>query len=126
MPYNNGTGTVDTGAFTGIILSSAIFGMVVIIIAVVIYWRIFSKAGYNGAMGILMLVPIANIIVLCILAFGEWPIYKELKYLRQQAAQAQQYPSYPPAGTPQQYPSSSQFPQYNQPQQGQPQPPQHP
>ena len=126
MSYNNGTGTVDTGALTGIILSSVIFGMLVIIIAVVIYWRIFSKAGYNGAMGILMLVPIANIIVLCILAFGEWPIYKELKYLRQQATQGQQYPTYPPAGTPQQYPSSPQYPQYNQPQQGQPQPPQHP
>src|SRR6266849_1471847 len=107
--YNNGTGTVNTGALTGIILSSVIFSLVAIIFAVVIYWRIFSKAGYSGALGLLMFVPIANIVVLCILAFGEWPIYKELKYLRQQAAQGQQYPSphqqypsYPPAGTPQQ------------------------
>ena len=133
MPYNNGTGTVNTGALTGIILSSVIFSLVAIIFAVVIYWRIFSKAGYSGALGLLMFVPIANIIVLCVLAFGEWPIYKELKYLRQQVAQGQQYPSphqqypsYPPAVTPQQYPSSPQYPQYNQPQQGQPQPPQHP
>ena len=132
MPYNNGTGTVNPGALTGIILSSVIFSLVAIIFAVVIYWRIFSKAGYSGAMGLLMFVPIANIVVLCILAFGEWPIYKELKYLRQQAAQGQQYPSphqqypsYPPAVIHQQYPSSPQYPQYNQPQQGQPQPPQH-
>ena len=131
--YNNGTGTVDTGAATGIILFSVIFSLAAIIFAVVIYWRIFSKAGYSGALGLLMFVPIANIVVLCVLAFGEWPIYKELKYLRQQAVQGQQYPSpqqqyptYPSASTPQQYPSSPQYPQYNQPQQGQPQPPQHP
>jgi len=132
MPYNNGTGTVNAGAMTGIILSSLIFSLIFIVIFAIIYWKIFAKAGYSGAMGLLMFVPIANIIVLCILAFGEWPIYKELKYLRQQAAQGQQYPSphqqypsYPPAVTPQQYPSSPQYPQYNQPQQGQPQPPQH-
>jgi hypothetical protein len=73
-----------------------------------------------------MFVPIANIVVLCILAFGEWPIYKELNYLRQQAGRGPQYPSSPqqyppsaPAVLPQQYPSSPQYPQY-----GQPQPPQ--
>src|SRR6266566_10056163 len=126
MPYNNGTGTVNTGALTGIILSSVIFSLIAIIFAVVIYWRIFSKAGYSGALGILMLIPIVNIVVLCILAFGEWPIYKELNYLRQQAGRGPQYPSSPqqyppsaPAVLPQQYPSSPQFPQY-----GQPQPPQ--
>jgi hypothetical protein len=114
--YNSGTGTVNTGALTGIILSSVIFSLVAIIFAVVIYWRIFAKAGYSGALGLLMFVPIANIIMLCILAFGEWPIYKELNYLRQQVTRGQQYP--------QQFPPS---PQYGQPQPGQsPQPPQYP
>src|SRR5437588_12806773 len=107
--YNNGTSTVNTGAFTGIFLSSVIFSLIVIIFAVIIYWRIFSKAGYSGALSLLMFVPIANIIVLCVLAFGNWPIYKELEYLRQQVAQGQRYPSspqqYPPS--PQQYPSST-------------------
>src|SRR6266436_3276163 len=128
-----GTTVLDTTALAIIILVSSLVGLVGIIFAVIVYWRIFAKAGYSGALGLLMFVPIANIVVLCVLAFGEWPIYKELKYLRQQAAQGQQYPSpqqqyptYPPAGTPQQYPSSPQYPQYNQPQQGQPQPPQHP
>jgi len=126
MPYNNGTGTLNSGALAGITLSSVVFSLIAIIFAVVIYWRIFSKAGYSGALGLLMFVPIANIIVLCILAFGTWPIYKELNYLRQQVAQGQRYPS-----SPQQYPSSPQYPQYGQPQQysqpqsgQQPQPPQ--
>jgi hypothetical protein len=136
MPYNNGTGTVNTGALAGIIISSVIFSLVAIIFAVVIYWRIFSKAGYSGAMGLLMFVPIANIVVLCILAFGQWPIYKELTYLRQQAMQGQQYPpaqtQYPSQQqmqTPQQFSSAPQYPpypQYNQPQPGQSQPPQYP
>jgi len=42
------------------------------------WWNIFKKAGYHGAVGLLMLVPIANIIMLAILAFGEWPIYRRL------------------------------------------------
>ncbi len=94
--YNSGTGTLDTGTLTAIILSSVLFSLVAIIFSVVIYWKIFSKAGYSGAMGLLMFVPIANIIVLCILAFGEWPIYKELNYLRQQVARGQQYQPSPP------------------------------
>ena len=53
-------------------------------ITVLIYCRIFSKAGYSWALGLLMLVPIANIIMPFILAFGDWPIYKELRQLRQQ------------------------------------------
>lgn len=40
--------------------------------------RIFKKAGYHGALGILCLIPIANIIMLAILAFKEWPISKSL------------------------------------------------
>jgi heme/copper-type cytochrome/quinol oxidase subunit 2 len=97
--------TVDNGTLAAIIISSVIFSLVAIIFAVVIYWKIFSKAGYSGAMSLLMFVPIANIVVLCILAFGEWPIYKELNYLRQQVARGQQYPSSPP-----QFPSSPQYP----------------
>ena len=128
--YNSGTSTVNTGALTGIILSSVIFSLVAIIFAVVIYWRIFSKAGYSGALGILMLIPIVNIVMLCILAFGQWPIYKELNYLRQQVAQGHQYPpspqQFPPPSSPQ-YPQYGQPQQYSQPQPGQsPQPPQYP
>jgi hypothetical protein len=138
--YNYGTSTVNTGALTGIILSSVIFSLIAIVFAVIIYWRIFSKAGYSGAMGLLMFVPIANIVVLCILAFGTWPIYKELNYLRQQVAQGQRNPVPPqqyqqssPGAFPQQFPSSPQYPQYGQPQQysqsqsgQQPRPPQNP
>ena len=46
------------------------------------FWKIFSKAGYPGIMGLTMLVPLLNIIMLLFLAFSEWPVLKELKALR--------------------------------------------
>jgi uncharacterized membrane protein YhaH (DUF805 family) len=107
---------VNTATLAIIILVSSLVGLVGFIFAIIVYWRIFAKAGYSGALGLLMFVPIANIVMLCVLAFGEWPIYRELNYLRQMAARGPQYQ--PP---PQQFSSSPQYPQY-----GQPQPPQYP
>ena len=57
---------------------------VAVILTAVIWCKLFSKAGHNWALGLLMLVPISNIIMPFILAFGEWPIQKELQQLRQQ------------------------------------------
>jgi len=47
-----------------------------------IWWRIFRRAGFHGAMGLLMLIPAVNLILLPVLAFGPWPVEKELKSLR--------------------------------------------
>jgi len=61
--------------------------LVIIMMVVVIVWpfcRIFSKAGYSWALGLLMLIPIANIIMPFVLALGDWPIQKELRQLRGQ------------------------------------------
>ncbi|MHC4666094.1 MAG: hypothetical protein ACYS9T_09095 [Planctomycetota bacterium] len=63
------------------------FILVSLIITAVMAWaycRIFGKAGYPWALGLLMLVPIANIVMPLVLAFGDWPIQKELRLLRQQ------------------------------------------
>jgi hypothetical protein len=120
--YNNpGTNTLNGGALATIIIGSLIFSVVAIIFSAIVYWRIFSKAGYSGAMGLLMFIPIANIIVLCILAFGEWPIYRELNYLRQQVVLGDQYSPFrqefpPQKFPPPQFPSSPQPPLYDQPQ----------
>jgi hypothetical protein len=43
-------------------------------IFVVPYWKIFSKAGFAGALSLLMIVPLVNLIVLYIVAFSEWKI----------------------------------------------------
>ena len=41
---------------------------------VVPYWKIFSKAGFSGALSLLMLVPLPNIVVLYYVAFSDWKI----------------------------------------------------
>ena len=71
-----------------VIIAVAIFLLVVslaiFVITAIVYCKIFHKAGYHWALGLLMLVPIACIIMPFVLAFGHWPIHKELDQLRRQ------------------------------------------
>ena len=43
------------------------------VLPVIVFWKICSKAGLPGALGLLMMVPIANIILPLYVAFAEWP-----------------------------------------------------
>jgi hypothetical protein len=47
----------------------------------VICWKIAAKAGYQGALSLLMLVPLVNFVIILIFAFSEWPIESRLKAL---------------------------------------------
>jgi len=58
--------------------------LVVIAIKLLIICKIFSKAGYSWALGLLMLIPIINIIMAFFLAFADWPVQRELRRLKQQ------------------------------------------
>ena len=73
-----------------------IFGVIVVLFVLVmvaavtifmvfLWWRIFSKAGYSGALGLLMLIPLGNLVMLCILAFSKWPVLKSLAPAQGQA-----------------------------------------
>ena len=74
-----------TPMFVAILIAFGILmGLIVLIIKILIFCKIFSKAGYCWALGLLMFVPIANIIMPFVLAFGDWPIQKELRLLKQQ------------------------------------------
>ena len=68
-----------------IVLISLIGLMVVVsnLITILIFCRIFAKAGYHWAFGLLVIVPVANLIVPFFLAFADWPAQKELRELRQ-------------------------------------------
>jgi hypothetical protein len=59
------------------------FVLIITIIQILAFCKIFSKAGYSWALGLLMLVPIANIIMIIFLAFADWPIQRELRSYRQ-------------------------------------------
>jgi hypothetical protein len=67
-----------------VIVFASLFGLIVVAIKTLIFCKIFSKAGYSWALGLLMLVPIANIIMPFVLAFADWPIQKKLRSLKQQ------------------------------------------
>jgi len=66
----------------------ALVGLIVIAVTVLVYCKIAAKMGYNWALGLLMLVPIANIILLLYLAFADWPIQRELRQLKQRCGES--------------------------------------
>ena len=61
------------------VLAIVLISLVLNVLYVIAFCKIFGKAGYHWAMGLLMLVPIANIIMPLVLAFGEWPIYRQMR-----------------------------------------------
>ncbi len=70
--------------FPGISMLVVMLALLVLLpLKILIFCMIFSKAGYSWALGLLMLIPIANIIMVLILAFGDWPVRRELCQLKQ-------------------------------------------
>jgi branched-subunit amino acid transport protein AzlD len=59
--------------------------ILLVLMAIVIYaavwmvpfWFIYRKAGLPPALSLLMIIPIANFVMLYILAFGDWPALKQ-------------------------------------------------
>ena len=51
----------------------AIFFLVLIVLLVIPYWKIWQRTGHSGWWGLLMLIPLANIVSLWVLAFKDWP-----------------------------------------------------
>ena len=50
-----------------------------LILVVLPFWKICSKAGFPGALSLLMLVPVANVVLPFYLAFAKWPALGEPK-----------------------------------------------
>ncbi len=44
------------------------------LVVVVPYWMIFRKAGFPAFLGILMVVPLVNLVLLYVLAFSQWKV----------------------------------------------------
>jgi len=59
-----------------IILMICGFTIISAALTVIALWKICSKAGFNGALSLLMLLPIANVVLLLYIAFAEWPALK--------------------------------------------------
>lgn len=52
--------------------------MVFLIILLVPFWRITTRAGYSGFWSLLILIPLVNLLYLYFLAFARWPRYRNL------------------------------------------------
>jgi len=60
------------------------FGVLVFTaIRVFCFCKIFSKAGYSWAFGLLLLLPFSEVVIPLILAFMDWPVCKEFRLLKQ-------------------------------------------
>ena len=81
-PGGGGAAPVWAG-IVGLLFFLAIFA------AIVALWgMIFKKAGYSFWTGLLMIIPLVNLIWLLVFAFSQWPIHRELERYRQQVGYA--------------------------------------
>ena len=69
------------GALELMIILCFVFGgaIVGILLTVLPFWKICTKAGFPGPLALLMLVPIANVILPFYLAFADWPALRQAR-----------------------------------------------
>jgi uncharacterized membrane protein YbhN (UPF0104 family) len=67
----------------------ALLVLISLALNLLIWCKLFSKAGYSWALGLLMLLPIVSIIMPFFLAFADWPIRRELRQLKQRQEKPQ-------------------------------------
>ena len=72
MHLINGVLAPKGGLATGFFLWFIIMGVIIIFP----FWKIFEKAGFNAALSVLMIIPLVNIVMIFYLAFFEWPALK--------------------------------------------------
>ena len=55
-----------------------------VVVSILLWCKILSKTGNSWLLGLIILVPFGNLILLLILAFNDWPVLKELRHLKGQ------------------------------------------
>jgi hypothetical protein len=68
--------------FVSILITEGFIFLLFIALMIFVNWKIAVKAGYKGALSLLMLVPMVNLVVMLIFAFTDWPIERELRRAR--------------------------------------------
>ena len=70
--------SADWANVAGAFFCTLLFALLIAAFMVFLFHRIFTRAGYNGWIGLLALIPgIGSLICLCILAFDTWPLKKK-------------------------------------------------
>jgi len=73
---------VVTAMGVGMFVVVVFMALMSLVLMLIIWWKIFSKAGWPGALSLVMLVPLVNIIMVVYFAFATWPIQRELEALK--------------------------------------------
>ena len=60
-----------SATFRAIGLPELFFVFAFVFVAIVPFWKIFSRLGFSGALSLLMVVPLVNVIVLFYVAFTD-------------------------------------------------------
>jgi hypothetical protein len=81
VTITNQLANLSGGALTAIVVSS----VAIFVIMLIAYTNVISRAGYSRWWILIMLVPLANIVMLLVFCFKEWPVQRELKQLRARA-----------------------------------------
>ncbi len=74
-PYSSGG--PETASFGCFFIFMMLVALSISILMIVAFCKIFSKAGFHWALGLLMLVPLGNVIMPLFLAFSDWPVLRE-------------------------------------------------
>jgi hypothetical protein len=85
-----------TGAGLVLVMIYLVFIVALVALSIWLQWRILAKAGFNGALSLLILTGIGHLIIQLIMAFGKWPIETQLEAL----AGVRPATSAPPVGGP--------------------------
>lgn len=80
------SGGAESAAALGGVLFIVFFYLALVVLLVVAYFKLIGKTGNSPWLALLLLVPLANLGLILWLAFSEWPIERELRYLRSQRA----------------------------------------
>jgi len=89
-------------ASAGFLACYFFFILAIVAFMIWVWWKILTKAGYSGALAFLNLIPLGTFVLMMILAFGEWPVLRQMRgggdaYLPTQTAPTyQQPPAYQP------------------------------
>ncbi len=59
-----------------------LIGLAVSAVFIIGWCMIWKRAGYSWALGLLMMVPLANLVAFLVLAFSRWPVQREAQHLR--------------------------------------------
>ena len=75
-----------SNAFSGAMIGLVILYLAAFVFAIYTYTRVAAKAGWPAWYGVLVIVPIVNIVIGLMFVFSEWPVEREVKALRAQLA----------------------------------------